>query len=106
MSEDLKEYFDKKFGNFREEIVHQFHVISEDVISKVQQVAEGVANLNEKFDRRIDRLDQKIDEHHKDLLAAIKFSYAELDRRIIYLETELQTLKHRVEQIERRIPPG
>jgi hypothetical protein len=33
MSEDLKEYFDKKFGNFRE-IIHQFHVISEDVISK------------------------------------------------------------------------
>jgi len=80
MSEDLKEYFDSKFGNFREEIVHQFHVISEDVISKVQQVAEGVANLNEKFDRRIDRLDQKIDVQHKDLLAAIKFSYAELDQ--------------------------
>jgi chromosome segregation ATPase len=106
MSEELKEYFDKKFGNFREEIVHQLHVISEDVISKVQQVAEGVANLNEKFDRRIDRLDQKMDEKHKDLLAAIKFSYAELDRRIIYLETELQTLKRRVEQIERRMPPG
>jgi chromosome segregation ATPase len=106
MSEDLKEYFDKKFGNFRDEIVYQFHVISEDVISKAQQVAEGVANLNENFDRRIDRLDQKIEEQHKDLLAAIKFSYAELDRRIVYLETELQTLKRRVEQIERRIPPG
>ncbi len=106
MSEDLKEYFDKKLGNFREEIVHQFHVVSEDVISKVKQVAEGVANLNEKFDRRIDGLEQKMDERQKDLLAAIKFSYAELDRRIIYLETELQTLKHRVEQIERRIPPG
>jgi hypothetical protein len=51
-------------------------VISEDVISKVQQVAEGVMNLDQKF-----------------------------DRRIMYLETELQSLKQRVEQIERRMSP-
>ena len=41
--EDLK--------NFKEEIVQQFHIISEDVISQVKQVAEGVANVNEKLDR-------------------------------------------------------
>ncbi len=105
MSEEWKEYFDKKLGDVKEEIIHQFHVISEDVISKVQQVAEGVINLNEKLDRRIDGLDRKIEEKHQDIIAAIKFSYAELDRRIIYLETELQTLKHRVEQIEKRIAP-
>jgi hypothetical protein len=49
-------------------------VISEDVISKVQQVAEGVINLDGKFDRRLDGLDIKIDEKHQDVLAAIKFS--------------------------------
>jgi hypothetical protein len=49
-------------------------VIPEDVISKVQQVAEGVANLNEKFDRRIDRLDQKIDLQHKDLFRQISLT--------------------------------
>jgi predicted KAP-like P-loop ATPase len=87
MSEEWKEYFDKKLGDFKEEIIHQFHVISEDVISKVQQVAEGVINLNEKLDRRIDGLDRNIEEKHQDIIAAIKFSYAELDRRIIYLET-------------------
>ncbi len=41
--EDLK--------NFKEEIVQQFHIISEDVISQVKQVAEGVSNVNEKLDR-------------------------------------------------------
>lgn len=105
MKEEWKEYFEKRLGDFKEDIIQQFHVISEDVISKVQQVAEGVTNLNEKFDRRIDGLDKKIDEKHQDVLAAIKFSYAELDRRIMYLETELQILKHRVEQIEKRITP-
>lgn len=34
-----------------------------------------------------------------------KFSYAEFDRFIMYLETELQALKNRAEQIERRIAP-
>jgi ABC-type phosphate transport system auxiliary subunit len=105
MPEEWKEYFDKKLVDFKEEIIHRFHLISEDVISKVQQVAEGVINLDGKFDRRLDRLDTKIDEKHQDVLAAIKFSYAELDRRIMNLETELQLLKHRVEQIERRMSP-
>jgi chromosome segregation ATPase len=105
MSEEWKEYFDKKFDAFKEEIVHHFHVISEDVITKVQQVAEGVVTLDGKFDRRLDGIDRKIDEKHQDILAAIKFSYAELDRRIMNLEAELQLLKHRVEQIERRMTP-
>ena len=90
MPEEWNEYFDKKLGDFKEEIIYRFHLISEDVISKVQQVAEGVINLDGKFDRRLDRLDTKIDEKHQDVLAAIKFSYAELDRRIMNLETELQ----------------
>jgi hypothetical protein len=35
--------------NFKEEIVHQFHVISEGLISQIKQVAEGVVNVNEKL---------------------------------------------------------
>jgi len=31
---------------------HPFHVIFEGVIDQVKQVAEGVANVNEKLDRR------------------------------------------------------
>jgi hypothetical protein len=62
MKEEWKEYLDKKFVDFKEEIVHHFHLISEDVITKVQQVAEGVTNLDEKFDRRIDAIDKKIEE--------------------------------------------
>jgi uncharacterized protein YecA (UPF0149 family) len=105
MKEEWKDYFEKRLGDFKEEIIHRFHVISEDVISKVQQVAEGVVNLDQKFDRRMDGLDRKIDEKNQDVLAAIKFSYAELDRRITYLETELHDLKQRVHQIEKRITP-
>jgi len=124
--------------SFEEEIVHQFHVISEGVIDQVKQVAEGVANVNEKLDRRFNELkaeidnktqpiaqavlelsgkvvalDGKVDSIHQELkteiqgtrqevLAAVKFSYAELDRRITTLEKEFLELKHRVEKIETR----
>jgi uncharacterized protein YceH (UPF0502 family) len=92
--EDLKK--------FRDEIVHQFHVISEDVISQVKQVAEGVANVDEKLDRRFNELKTEIQETRQEVLAAVKFSYAELDKRITTLEKEFLELKHRVEKIETR----
>jgi hypothetical protein len=67
--------------NFKEEIVHQFYVISEGVIGQVKQVAEGVANVNEKLDRRFNELKAEIQETRQEVLAAVKFSYAELDKR-------------------------
>jgi len=54
--------------------------------------------LNEKLDRHIDENKRE----HKDILAAIKFSYAELDRRITTLEAEMEDLKHRMDRIEHR----
>ena len=92
------ERIDSRFGEFREEVIHQFHIISEDVISKVQLVAEGVANLNEKLDRHAD--ENRKD--HMETIAAIKFSYAELDRRITNLEAEMGDLKRRMDKMERR----
>ncbi len=54
--------------NFKEEIVHQFHVISEGVIDQVKQVAEGVANVNEKLDRRFNELKAEIQETRQEVL--------------------------------------
>ena len=130
---------------FKEEIVHQFHVISEGVIDQVKLVAEGVATVNEALERtrkelkeeinnktqpiaqavlelsgkvagldgKVVALDGKVDRMHEELkteiqgtkqevLAAVKFSYAELDKRITTLEKEFLELKHRVEKIETR----
>jgi transcriptional regulator of heat shock response len=40
---------EQKSNQFKKEIIHRFHVISEDVISQVKLVAEGVMNLDEKL---------------------------------------------------------
>ncbi len=123
---------------FKEEIVHQFHVVSEGVIDQVKLVAEGVATVNERLEAarkelkveidnktqpivqavvelssKVVALDGKVDKFHQELkteiqgtrqevLAAVKFSYAELDKRITTLEKEFLELKHRVEKIETR----
>ena len=94
--------FDRKVDQFKDEIIHQFHVISEDVISQVKLVAEGVISLDEKFTREISIFRRENEQAHEEIKAMIKFSYAELDRRISALETEVQELKRRVDQIERR----
>ena len=96
------EQVESRFTEFKEDIIHQFHVISEDVISKVQLVAEGVATLNGKLDRHIDENHRQFKETREEILAAVKFSYAELDRRISTLEAEMEELKRRVDKIERR----
>jgi len=91
--------------NSEERIVHEFHVISEGLISEIKQVAEGVASVDQKLDRTrqelkaeieekthpiaqaVVSLDQKLDRIHQELkgeiqettqeiLAAVKFSYA------------------------------
>lgn len=93
---------DSRFTESREDIVHQFHLISEDLTSKIQQVAEGVIQLNEKMDRRFDEVNKKIEETRQDVLAGIKFSYSELDKRITTLETEVKDLKHRMDNLEQR----
>ena len=68
----------------------------------MRQVAEGVANVDEKLDRRFNELKAEIQETRQEVLAAVKFSYAELDKRLTNLEKEFLELKHRVEKIETR----
>ncbi len=83
--EDLKK--------FREEIVHQFHVISEDVISQVKQVAEGVANVNEKLDRTREELKAEIDNKIQPVAQAVGSLSEQLDKTRQELRSEIQGIR-------------
>jgi len=37
--------------DFKEEMVHQFHIFYEKMTSLLKQIAEGVASVNDKLDR-------------------------------------------------------
>jgi uncharacterized protein involved in exopolysaccharide biosynthesis len=89
-------------SNLKEEILHQFHLVSENIISQVKQVAEGVVIVKEELNSTRQELKTEMRESRQEVLAAVKFSYAELDRRLTTLEKEFLELKSRVEKIERR----
>ena len=151
--------------DFKEEIVRQFHIISEDVISHLKVVAEGVLSVDEKVERtrlelkseiheirkenqeirvdvqeirkenqeirgevqeirsdvqdirkenqeirsdvqeirsEIQEIRIEVQETRKEILAAVKFSYAELDKRLTTLERDFLELKLRIEKVENR----
>jgi hypothetical protein len=85
-----------------EEIKRHFGVVAEGLEHKIQLVAEGVTNLDEKFDREITSLREENEQAHREILSAVKFSYAELDRRITTIEGEVSSLKSRLERLEAR----
>ena len=58
----------------KEEIVHQFHIISEGLRSDVKQVAEGVVTVNGRLDRGHQELKREIQEARQEILVAMKFS--------------------------------
>jgi uncharacterized protein YceH (UPF0502 family) len=90
--------------------------LKEEIDNKTQPIAQAVLELSGRvnvLDSRVIALDSKVDRVHEELkaeiketrqeiLAAVKFSYAELDKRITTLEKEFLELKHRVEKIETR----
>ncbi|MBM4306191.1 MAG: hypothetical protein FJ123_05575 [Deltaproteobacteria bacterium] len=92
--EDLKK--------FKEEIVHQFHVISEDVISQVKQVAEGVANVDEKLDRKFDELKAEIDNKTQPIAQAVivlNGKVAVLDNKVNTLDSKVNVLDSKIDKI-------
>jgi len=92
----------KDLTSFKEEIVQQFHASIEGIRDEVRRLAEGVATVNEKLDNIHKELTTEIQETRQEVLAAVKFSYAELDKRLTTLEQEFLDLKLRVEKIENR----
>lgn len=79
-----------------EEVKRHFDVVAEGLRGEIRQVAEGVALVNERLDRQI----HENETAHREILSAIRFSYAELDQRIRSVETEVAELKSRLTRLE------
>jgi len=77
-------------------------VLVEAVRGEVRQVAEGVVNLNEKLDREMTALRQEMRTEFGEVKSMLKFSYAELDRRIRSLEEGFGALQARIGAVETR----
>lgn len=79
-----------------EEIKRYFGVVAEGLRSEIRQVAEGHQVLADGQVRILDRIDRL----ERELGAMIKFSYAELDRRIRTVEDTVISMQSRLERLE------
>jgi uncharacterized protein involved in exopolysaccharide biosynthesis len=79
-----------------EEIKRHFGVVVEGLRTEIRQVAEG----HQVIRNEIQELREQNAREHKEILSAIKFSYAELDQRLTTVEGEVTSLKSRMERLE------
>ncbi|MBI5746243.1 MAG: hypothetical protein HZA13_04505 [Nitrospirae bacterium] len=103
MDKEFKDYLDSKLADLRgyineksEETRRHFDVVSEGLRSDIRMIAEG----HHLLDNNIERLREENEAAHKEILSAIKFSYAELDRRIRILEERYNSLEDRIRRLE------
>jgi DNA anti-recombination protein RmuC len=87
------------------EIKRHFNVVADGLEKNLRLVAEGVSALDDRVGRVEDRmtsLEEKMERGFDEIKAMIKFSYAELDRRVTSIEAGLARLEVRVQKIEVR----
>ena len=81
-----------------DEIKRHFNVVAEGLRSEIRTVAEGLSATNEK----IDRLESRVFEELSEIKAMIRLSFGELDRRMRSLESDVTSLRTRLEKLEAR----
>ncbi len=89
--EDLKK--------FKEEIVHQFHVVSEGIIDQVKLVSDGVATVNEKLERTRKELKEEIDNKTQPIAQAV----LELSGKVVVLDGKVATLDGKVVALDGKV---
>jgi len=118
----------EKFKEFEERIVNQFHIISEGLIDHIKLLAEGHSGIidrlkivDNRFDqlekesnllaegqlgviRRLEQIEKENERQHLETRALIKLSFAELDRRLSNLESQVKEIQEWKKQVESRIP--
>ena len=86
----------KRIDELRKENTEEHTILNERIDELRKENEEGHAVLS----NRIDEFRKENAEEHGEILSAIKFSYAELDRRIVVLEDRFADIEKRVSRLE------
>lgn len=96
----IQRHFDETAERLASTTRNQFEISTEAFKHEIRLVAEGVASLGERVSREIGRLDEKLDQGFANTQAMIRFSHAELEKRVRTIEDELSELRSRVDRLE------
>jgi hypothetical protein len=95
-----RQHFESTTERFSEENRRHFDISQESVRDTIRMVAEGVTQISETLNREVGRLDSKIDRGFAETQSMIRFSHAELERRVRVLEETFVALQLRLERLE------
>ena len=79
-----------------EEIKRHFGVIAAALRSDIRQIAEGHSGIGHELQQMRD----EVRDEFKELHALMRLSFSQLDQRIHTLETDISTLKARMDRLE------
>ena len=102
----FEDRMDKKFQGLEERVVNQFHMISEGLIDQIKLLAEGHAGIIDRLkvvDQRLDQIEKESERQHLETRALIKLSFAELDRRLADLESQMKEMQEWKKRVEGRL---
>jgi hypothetical protein len=100
---DTRSHFDVVAEAMRHENADtrgHFDVVAEAMRHEIRLVVESVAQVGERLDRTAADIREEMRRGFADTQAMIKFSHAELDRRVRGLEEGFADLQARVERLE------
>jgi len=88
--------------DFKEEIIHQFHIISEGLIDQIKLLAEGHSGIIQKLDRvdtRLEGVETKL-ERVETRLDAVETRLDGVETRLDKVETKLDGVETRLDRVE------
>jgi len=90
---------DEKVKALEKRVVDQFHIISEGLIDQIKLLAEGHAGII----GRLASMEKENERQHQETRALVKLSFAELDRRLTNLESQMKEVQEWKKQVEGRL---
>ena len=95
----LEERMDSKLKGIEERVINQFHMISKGLVDQIKLLAEGHAGIID----RLDRMEKENERQHLETRALVKLSFAELDRRLSDLESQMKEIQEWKKRVEARL---
>jgi len=88
----------KDLQTFKDEIIQQFHIISEGLIDQIKLLAEGHSGIT----RKLNQMEKENERQHLETRSLVKLSFSELDRRISDLESQMKEVQEWKKQVQVR----
>lgn len=79
-----------------EEIKRHFGVVAEGLRSDIRQIAEGHAGIRQE----LQEIRDEFRDEFKEMRSLMRLSFSQLDQRVRTLETDILTLKARMDRLE------